>query len=49
MLGEYFFRQFPDEETCKAHFKKQREARGIVCKNGNAMNVNHEQILLPVL
>ncbi|MFA6152539.1 MAG: IS1595 family transposase [Chitinophagaceae bacterium] len=33
MLNEDFFRQFPDEQACKVHFKKQRDARGIICKN----------------
>ena len=36
MLNEHFFKQFPDEQTCKAHFKSEREKRGIVCKNCNS-------------
>jgi len=27
-----FFRKFPDEASCKAHFKAEREKQGVVCK-----------------
>jgi len=27
-----FFKRFPDEASCKAHFKSEREKRGVVCK-----------------
>lgn len=27
-----FFTKFPDEASCKAHFKSEREKQGVVCK-----------------
>ena len=27
-----FFKKFPDEESCKAHFKAERDKQGVVCK-----------------
>ena len=29
-----FFTKFPDESSCKAHFKVEREKPGVVCKWG---------------
>lgn len=28
-----FFEEFPDEQTCKLHFKDEREKLGVICKN----------------
>ena len=33
MLNGIFFKQFPDELSCRAHLKQSREKEGIVCKN----------------
>lgn len=38
MLNEEFFRLFPDEQSCKRHFKAKREANGIVCKTCGGIN-----------
>lgn len=27
-----FFKQFPDEDTCREHFKKHRDRVGVTCK-----------------
>ena len=27
-----FFKKFPDEASCKAHFKSERDKQGVVCK-----------------
>ena len=27
-----FFKQFPDEKSCKVHFKQERDKQGVVCK-----------------
>ena len=27
-----FFKQFPDETSCKAHFKSERDKQGVKCK-----------------
>jgi DNA-directed RNA polymerase subunit RPC12/RpoP len=38
MLNELFFKLFPDEQSCKIHFKTKREQKGIVCKNCGGLN-----------
>jgi len=32
MMIQDFFKKFPDEASCKAHFKAERDKQGIVCK-----------------
>ena len=27
-----FFKKYPDEASCKAHFKSERDRQGVVCK-----------------
>ena len=27
-----FFEEFPDEQSCRSHFKDQREKEGVICK-----------------
>ncbi|QMU63119.1 MAG: hypothetical protein GKR88_01725 [Flavobacteriaceae bacterium] len=27
-----FFKEFPHEASCKAHFKSQRDKKGVTCK-----------------
>ena len=27
-----FFEKYPDEASCKAHFKSERNKQGVVCK-----------------
>ena len=38
MLSEQFFKQFPTEQSCKTHFKLEREKKGIVCKTCGGIN-----------
>ena len=32
MKIQEFFKEFPDEASCKAHFKSERDKQGVVCK-----------------
>lgn len=37
-----FIKTFPNEESCKSHFKKQREQEGVICKQcGNTTHYWH--------
>ena len=33
-----FFKKFPDETSCKAHFKAQRDNQGVICKRCSSTN-----------
>ena len=35
MLIKDFFKKFPDEASCRSHFKTQRDKQGVVCKRCN--------------
>lgn len=40
-----FFRQFPDETSCKVHFKTIREQEGVICKKCNSKDHYWQQSL----
>ena len=35
MIIRRFFEDFPDEQSCRSHFKEQREQEGVICKKCN--------------